>query len=52
MNRVDFVSRFQSLFTCFRTYKMLKTTEAKMKFYTLTFQKNFWSDLDKEKEIR
>jgi len=31
---------------------MLKTTKARMKFYALTFRKNFWSDLDKEKEIR
>ena len=52
INQVDFVSCFQSLFACLRAYKMLETTEAKIKFHTLTFWRNFWSDLDKEKEMR
>ena len=41
MGKVDFESRFQSFFTCFRTYKMLKTTEARMKFYTLEIPEEF-----------
>jgi hypothetical protein len=44
VNQVDLVNRFHSLFTCFRAYKMLKTTEAKTKFYALTFRRNFWSE--------